>query len=230
MKTTFLRREDITPLISSFSFAKPEGYAYTAGQFTELRIPGRTSTRRWFTLSSSPTEEVLTITTRIPQQDPSAFKKALDALQPGDEVDVAEAMGDFVLPKLLQTPLVFVAGGIGITPFRSQLEWLAATGEERPIQLVYGVRTEEDIIFQESFDAAHQHAVIVVGQPSGAWGGERGQITGEMLIGLTEPSDDTLFYVSGPEPFVQAMHKQLQAQGIAGSNIVHDEFQGYEEL
>jgi len=136
-------------------------------------------------------------------------------------------MGDFVLPKLIQMPLVFVAGGIGVTPFHSMLEWLHATHEERPIKFLYGVRNEDEIVFQDTFHKAGVEPTIVVSEPSDAWGGERGRISAELVLGLEKPSEDTLVYVSGPEPMVQALAKDLHKAGLGKRQIVTDEFPNY---
>jgi ferredoxin-NADP reductase len=152
------------------------------------------------------------------------------ALKPGDEVDLAEAMGDFVLPKLAQTPLIFVAGGIGITPFHSIAEWLASTKEERPINLLHAVRTEEDIIFQDTFEAAGIKETVVVSEPSETWGGVRGRLDAETILGLEKPTDDTLIYLSGPEPMLEALEKDLLNHGIPKRQLVTDFFPGYTSL
>lgn len=234
MKATFTNRQQLTDTIVSFSFKPERPFTYTAGQFITLTLTGHVehgkSAERWFTLSSSPHEGTLTITTRVGVAAHTAFKRALDALQPGALVDISEPLGDFVLPRLVQTPLVFVAGGIGVTPFRSMLSWLHHAGESRPIRMLYQVNTEDDIIFQDVFDDARQHVTIVVNEPSAAWGGERGQLTAEMIIGLEKPTDDTLLYLSGPESFVQPLQATLRTMGVSGQNIVLDEFQGYDEL
>jgi len=204
---------------------------YTAGQFTELTIPHKhpddRGQKRWFTLSSSPTDKLLSITTKFAGDKGSSFKKALHELQPGTELNMADPMGDFVLPKLIQTPLVFVAGGIGITPFHSMLQWLTATHETRPIKLLYSVRNEDEIVFQSTFAAAKVHPTIVVGEPSPAWGGERGHITAELILGLEQPTEDTLVYVSGPEPMVEQLEKDLHKAGLKKSQFVGDFFPNY---
>jgi ferredoxin-NADP reductase len=143
---------------------------------------------------------------------------------------MAEPMGDFVLPKLIQTPLVFVAGGIGLTPFHSMFEWLAATGEQRPIKFLYGVRSEDEIVFQETFKKAGIEPTIVVTEPSPAWGGERGRLSAGLILGLEKPTDDTLVYVSGPEPMVQALAKDLHTAGLRKDQIVTDEFPNYQSI
>lgn len=232
MRATFIKSDPLTSAIRTFWFKPEKQFRYTAGQFTEMRLqhdnPDERGDTRWFTLSSAPTDELVSITTRYAGDDASSsFKKTLFALEPGTEVDIAEAMGDFVLPKLAQTPLIFVAGGIGLTPFHSMFAWLIDTGEQRNIRFLYAVNTENDIIFQDTFDKAGIHATIVVSNPSASWGGERGRLTADMILGLEKPTDDTLIYISGPEQMVEALQKDLGARGVSKRQLVGDFFPGY---
>lgn len=235
MKAVFDHSQAEADNIRTFYFKPEKPVRYTAGQYTELHLPNRhhdqRGTKRWFTLSSSPNGEFLTITTKYAGDDKSSsFKKTLFSLRAGTTVDMADPMGDFVLPKLIQTPLVFVAGGIGITPFHSMLEWLHETTEERPIKLLYGVRSEDEIIFQDTFHRAGIEPIVVVSEPSDAWGSERGRLNAELVLGLEKPSEDTLVYVSGPEPMVQALAKDLHKAGLAKHQIVSDEFPNYDVI
>lgn len=234
MTITFDHSEDVAANIATFYFKPEKPVDYTAGQFVEWTLPhvhpDNRGIKRWFTLSSSPTDGLISLTTRITDKNGSSFKKALRNLQPGNEMIISDAMGDFVLPKLIQTPLLFVAGGIGITPFHSILAWLAATDEKRPIKLIHGVHTEEDIIFQDTFDKAGQHATIVVSEPSSAWGGERGRLSAELILGIEKSSEDTLIYLSGPEPMVEQLEKELLAAGIKKHQLVLDSFPNYTEV
>jgi len=95
----------------TFYFRPEQPLSYTAGQFTELTIPHKRpderGLKRWFTLSSSPTSELLSITTKFNNDKSSSFKKALFGLKPGAELTMAEPMGDFVLPKLLSNTAGF---------------------------------------------------------------------------------------------------------------------------
>lgn len=221
--------------IRTFYFKPERPVKFTAGQFTELVIPhnhpDKRGQKRWFTLSSSPMTELLSITTKYAgDESSSTFKKALFGLEPGTQLTMADPMGDFVLPKLIQTPLIFVAGGIGITPFHSMLEWLALTGEQRPIKLLYGVNREEEIIFQETLDKAKQHTTIVVAHPTYAWGGEQGLLSADLILGLEKPTEDTLVYVSGPEPMVDSLEKDLIKAGLKKSQLVLDFFPNYASI
>jgi ferredoxin-NADP reductase len=231
MNVVFDHKKPEAASISTFYFKPEKPVQYTAGQFIELRLPHENpddrGQKRWFTLSSSPSEELISITTRFFGDEASSFKKALFALEPGAQLTISDPMGDFVLPKLIQTPLIFVAAGIGITPFHSILSWLADSDEQRPIKLLYAVHDEDQIIFQDTFDRAKQHATIVVSEPTAAWGGERGQLTADLVLGLEKPSDDTLVYVSGPEPFVEMLEKDLKKAGLRQDQLVLDFFPNY---
>lgn len=231
MKVVLDHSKDEAANIRTFYFRPEKPLNYTAGQYIELTLdhpnPDSRGKKRWFTLSSSPTDELLSITTKHAESKSSSFKNTLFNLEPGQELFLTGPMGDFVLPKLIQTPLIFVAGGIGITPFHSILTWLAATNEQRPIKMIYGVKSEEEIIFQQTFDEAKQHVTVVVSQPTPSWGGERGDLNAELIMGLTKPSEDSLVYVSGPEPMVEHFEKDLKKLGLKKHQLVLDFFPNY---
>jgi ferredoxin-NADP reductase len=231
MRVKFVQAKDEATNIRTFYFEAETKVVYTAGQYIELTLkhlhPDNRGIKRWFTLSSSPTEPLLSITTKLSEVKSSSFKKALVRLKPGDEVLMSDPMGDFVLPKLIQTPLVFVAGGIGVTPYHSMLTWLATTNEKRPIKFIYGVKSEDEIVFQETFHKAGQHVTVVVEQPSSAWGGERGNLSAELILGLSAPSEESLIYVAGPEVMVESLEKQLLGAGVKKHQLVLDFFPNY---
>ena len=219
--------------VRTFYFRPPAPISYTAGQYIELSVPhlhpDKRGQKRWFTLSSSPSHELVSITTKfvLGGGKSSSFKHALLKLQKGDEVAMSEPMGDFVLPKFLQIPLIFVAGGIGITPYHSMLNWLHDSKEERPITMIYGVGSEDEIIFQDTLNRSKHHVIIIVKEPSPTWGGEQGQLNAELIRGLGQPKKDSLIYISGPEPMVEKLNIDLIKQGIKQSQLVTDFFPNY---
>jgi ferredoxin-NADP reductase len=233
MKVIFDHTDQEAANIKTFWFRPERPIVYTAGQYIELtlnhRNPDARGKKRWFTLSCAPGHEQVSITTKYAGDDKSSsFKKALFRLKPGTGLTMSEPMGDFVLPKDPSIALIFVAGGIGLTPFHSIFEWLADQGEHRDIRFIYGVRTENEIIFQRAFERAGVHVTIVVGEPSETWGGERGSLSAESIIGLTQPSDDdALIYLSGPEPMIEVLAADLQTKGIQKRQLVTDFFPGY---
>ncbi|HUY85323.1 MAG TPA: FAD-dependent oxidoreductase [Candidatus Dormibacteraeota bacterium] len=234
MQVTLDHTKDEAANIRTFYFRPEKPVHYTAGQFIELTVkhprPDKRGAKRWFTLSSSPTDELLSITTKFAGDKSSSFKKTLFGLKSGATLNMSDPMGDFVLPKLIQTPLVFVAGGIGVTPFHSILTWLTATKEQRPIKLLYAVRNEDEIVFQDTFTRAGIQPTIIVSDPSPAWGGERGRLSDELILDLTKPTDDTLVYVSGPEPMVEALEKDLKKAGLRKDQFVGDFFPNYDAI
>lgn len=229
MKVTFVRREYIAHNISSFYFKPDKPIHYIAGQFTEIYLPhehhDKRGTKRWFTLSSAPSDELLAVTTNFAPEKSSSFKEELLSLQHGAELSAASPMGDFVLPKDPSIPLVFVAGGIGCTPFHSIIKELQNTGEERDITLLYSARTLDTVAFRETFDQLGEKFKIILSQED--WDGLTGQISAEMILELTQPSDDHYLYISGPEPMVETIWKDLKASGFNKRHIYTDFFPNY---
>lgn len=222
-----------TSRISTFWFKPERPIRYVAGQYVEMTLkhahPDDRGQKRWFTLSSSPNNSLLSITTKYDDVRSSTFKQALFALDPGAELDITEPMGDFVLPKDPRRPLIFVAGGIGITPFHSIVSWLAEEGEQRNIRFLYAVHSEDEILFEDTFQKAGIHMTIIVNQPSDAWGGERGRLTPEMILGLSDPTDNTLAFLSGPEPMIESLAEALKPR-LGKTSIVLDYFPGYRDV
>lgn len=236
MKAKLVRThtENLAGNIISFWFEPEKPLDYVAGQYTELSLPHEQpddrGTKRWFTLSSSPSDAPLvSITTKFAQK-PSSFKAALRGLKPGDNVHLAEPFGDFVLPVDERIPLVFVAGGIGITPFHSIIKFLYDTKQERDITFLYSVAAEHEMIFQDLFEPYGMKRVLVVDKPQGSWDGETGQLTGQRIVDLTHPVDDALIYISGPGLMVEALKEQLIKLDIDKTRVVGDFFPGYTNI
>jgi len=227
---TFSHFEEVTRGIKTLWFKPERPVRYIAGQFTELHLPHEPADdrgiRRWFTLSSSPTEELLAITTSFSTQRPSSFKQQLLTLQPGTTVTLADPMGDFVLPKDPTVPVVFVAAGLGITPVRSIVKWLLDTGERRDIRLLYGSHFSSQLAFRQLFAQYGLASTLLAKQLDGA-PATVGVLSPDQILTLAQSNSNSLLYVSGPEQFVEATIKTLQTQGIAEHRLVGDYFPGY---
>ncbi|HKR81737.1 MAG TPA: FAD-dependent oxidoreductase [Candidatus Saccharimonadales bacterium] len=234
MNIIFDHREQIAPCIYTFYFRSEKPVQYVAGQYAEFYLPhGGHDARgehRWFTLSSMPDEPLLAMTTKFAQSDGSSFKRQLRALKPGAQLGMTEPMGDFVLPKDPRVPVVFVVGGIGITPVRSMIAWLHARGESRPLQLVYAARRPKDLVFTNLFEAYGLHASPILTNPDGDWQGHTGHLNARHLLEVTGDSKGKLFYFSGPEPMVEALVAELKQHSVEPYQIVLDYFPGYSQL
>src|SRR6185436_20097378 len=129
----------------------------------------------------------------------STFKQTLAALQPGAIVDIAEPMGDFVLPKDMTIPLVFIGGGIGITPFHSMSKWLQDTDEQRNIRMLYAANHLEEVAFRDLFESVTQDLKIILSDPPADWRGLTGHLTAEKIQELIPDLIAQRIYISGPE-------------------------------
>lgn len=231
MRITFSHSEPVNDSYTTFWFKPEQPFFYTAGQFTELYIPhpdaDTRGLRRWFTLSSSPTEPLISITTKLAGQAGSSFKQRLQVLQPGDTIQADEAMGDFVLPKDTTIPVVFVAAGIGVTPVRSIVTWLIATGEERHVSLLQATSTQAQLAYADLWRRYPLAYTPIVKRPASGYTGLAGELTAPRILNIAPPDARNIYYLSGPEQLVEKLTKDLVAAGIPDYRVVTDYFHGY---
>ena len=228
------RRE--TPDVRSFVFTPNAPVGHRAGQYLMLRMDAPGDSRgpsRTFTISSSPTEgDRIMITTRV---SPSPFKQRLGSLPPGTELKARVPMGTFTLPENPAPWVVFLADGIGITPFRAIIRY--ATDVELPtdILLLYSCRTPEDIVFRNELeDLAHRNPrlriVTTVTRPeesTTAWPGPTRHVDADFLREHAGPLDDALVYAAGPPAMVEDMLGAAASLGVPKERLRAERFTGY---
>lgn len=230
--------ESIGRNIYEYQFKPLLPLSFKPGQYLEITLPLRKSdargNRRTFSLASSPTEDNVLLTVKHPEQS-SAFKQMLASLPEDTEVSANNLAGDFLLPYDEKTKLVFIAGGIGITPFRSMLKYLIDNRLGRTITLFYAVSDPKEIVYKEIFNEAKEYGLKVVYVLSVAkgesapksWNGEVGLVTTDMIQKHVLDYDKRQYYISGPDAMVQANVKLLRSMGIARTSIQTDYFAGY---
>jgi glycine betaine catabolism B len=233
MNVYFDHSEEVAKNTRSFYFRPEKPAHYLAGQFIELYLPApypdERGEKHWFTLSSSPTEPLLAITTKLAEPS-STFKQSLLALKPGEKVSMAEPMGDFVLPKDPTIPVIFVAAGIGVTPMRSMIKYLKDSGESRDIHMLYAAHELEDFAFRSLFDNYGTHLDMLLKAPPADWRGLSGELNAKRIATVTQEHKNPLIYLSGPELLVETLFKDLQALGIKSRQLVVDYFPGYKQI
>lgn len=219
-----------------FVFSSPERLYFTPGQYMEWTLAHpRTDSRgnrRYFTLASSPTEDTIRLGIKF-YPNGSSYKKALSSFADHETIAAGSLAGDFTLPKDAREKLVFIAGGIGITPFRSIIKFLVDTKEKRDIVLLYSNKVESEIMYQDVFAQAAVIGVktiyVLTDQdhlPTN-WTGEKGRITPIMIEKEVPDYIDRTFYLSGPHNMVVAFEEVLQEMGINRSQIKKDFFPGF---
>jgi ferredoxin-NADP reductase len=186
--------------------------------------------RRHITVVTSPTEKgVLGFATRMRD---SAFKRSLRELPAGAEVEVEPPKGNFVLPEETSRPLVFVAGGIGITVFRSMLRYIQDTGLGHRVTLIYSNRDRESTAFLDELRELEQESpnfrlVLTMTQDPG-WDGESRKIDAQFFRDyLGDDLNEYTFLVAGPPGMVEGMQEALAEAGAKEENVIPERYSGY---
>lgn len=222
MESKLIRSEKDSGNAVSYYFELPsDNYEWIAGQYTALMFQNNNDShdnKHWFTIASAPETKQIQITTRSNTTSP--FKNKLGLLQDGDSVYLAGAEGDFVWQES-QLPKVFIAGGIGITPFHSILESLSINKQDSDIHLVY-VNRDDNYVLKDKL-TSFQNSI-----PSLKITYLKGPITKDLIISEVPNLNNSLVYLSGPEPMVESVGNDLIASGLNDSQLKRDWFPGYD--
>ena len=221
--------------IYEFSFSKPNGCYYQAGQYLEWTLPharpDERGSRRYFTIASSPTEDEIKLGVKF-NQPSSSFKRTLLKMEPGAKIYAGSLAGDFVLPRTAAKKLVFIAGGVGITPFRSMLKYLLDKGERWDIILIYSARAIADVAYGDILAAAEQASglkIVLALNEDGpaAWPKIIGRLDAQQLRAHISDYKDRWFYLSGPSGLVDSYQKLLLTLEVPAARVKTDYFPGF---
>lgn len=220
-----VRRTPCGTDVASFTFERPAGYEYHAGQWLRLTLRmAEGPETRTFTHASAPLDPEIEIATRL---SGSSFKQALDSLAVGDHVDIAGPGGRTGLPAEA-TNVVFLVGGVGVTPARSLLrDALQRQHRFEDALVVFGNRDESCAPYLAELAEMGDIGVRVVPvyeHASAEWTGERGFVTAEMLRRHLDPSDGRPFFVAGPPIMVEAMEAVMDELGIDKGRRIIERF------
>ncbi|MDB5563337.1 MAG: hypothetical protein JWN11_2755, partial [Hyphomicrobiales bacterium] len=154
---TLVRIEQAGAGAYDFIFKSDRKLSFQPGQYLEwtlgVKHPDNRGNRRHFTIASAPTEPLVRLGVKF-YEESSSFKRALAAMKPGDQIQASQLGGSFVLPKDPEMKLAFIAGGIGITPFRSMVGSFLDSKDRRDAVLLYSNRIIEDIAYYDFFERA----------------------------------------------------------------------------
>lgn len=236
-RVRLIGNEPVADGTRAFHFEKPEGFTFKAGQALDLVLPARAvnaaqPARHTFSIVSAPHENCLTIATRMRD---SQYKQALASLTVGADVELDGPFGSLTLHKDPARPAVFVAGGIGITPFISILRQATREPLTRSLVLLYSNHRPEDAGFLAELQALDEQTanfeliatMTKIDASTQEWSGRRGQIDADLLARTVAPQASPIYYLAGPPGFVEAMQELLNGIGIDDDDIRSEGFYGY---
>lgn len=235
----FDHREQLTKDTYTFYFKRNgQERDFVPGQYYEIKLdvknPDERGDSRVFTISSSPTnKEFITITTRIIQ---SSFKLRLDELQPAEMVQFNGPWDDLNFDEKDTSPHVFLAGGIGVTPYHSIVSYGIDKNINTPMILFVSWKTRDEMVFDDFFRDANNHLenfsyvptlTVEEGLNPGNWDGETGRINEEMLRKYILEIPISKYFISGPPVMVKALKEIVEGMGVPKERIIAEEFEGY---
>jgi ferredoxin-NADP reductase len=230
-------REEVAEGTMAFQFEKPAGWTFKAGQFIDITLlePPETDAEgntRGFSIASAPQEEIIMVATRLRD---TAFKRVLKIVPLGTAVKIEGPFGNLTLHNNPARPAVMLAGGIGITPFRSILFRAANEKLTHRIFLFYSNRRPEDAPFLEALQKLEKEnlnykliaTMTDMEKSKQPWDGETGPVNKEMLERYLERAGSPIYYIAGPAGMVKGLHTMLNEAGVDDDDIRTEEFVGY---
>ncbi|HSH18460.1 MAG TPA: hypothetical protein VK978_03680 [Candidatus Saccharimonadales bacterium] len=236
LRLTLKSVEKVSDRVYNYVFTPDRQPDFLPGQYMEWTLPGvgmnLRGNRRTLSIASSPTEPA--VMTGVKFYTPSSsYKKVLKDLKPGSVVYAGQIAGDFVLPADTSLKLLFVAAGIGVTPFRSMLKYVLDAREQRDIVLIYAVSDASEIAYADVLAAAEQQGIKVLrlltarGDAPKDWQGSTGSLNAAFITAQVSDYKDRLAYLSGPNGMVQDVRADLIRTGVSAAKVKTDYFTGY---
>ncbi len=227
----------ISPDIYDFIFVPNQRLAFAPGQYMEWTLghdaPDNRGNRRYFTLASSPTENEIRLGVKF-YPNSSSYKQSMLNMDRHTEIFAAQLAGDFTLPKDPRQKCVFIAGGIGITPFRSMIQYLLDTHQQRDIVVLYSNKTADEIVYWELLNRAERelgirtiYTLTDTRHIPADWKWHVGRVDAKMIRANVLAYRDRVFYISGPNAMVTEVQSELtQHLRIRQNHIKIDFFPG----
>lgn len=211
-----------------------ERFTFKPGQYVFITLvnppyPDDRSNKRHFSIVNSPNQKgIITIATRIRE---SGFKKSLQELPNNSAVEIGPIAGGFILPGESIRPLVFIAGGIGITPYISMLRYVNEEKLPYNITLIYSNRDRQSTAYFDEIQTLNSQLstlkVILTMTDDPNWPGEKRRIDAQFIKDYTKDLQNPLYLVVGPPAMVDTVQKALLEAGVAPENIKIENFTGY---
>ena len=223
---TLHRTQQLSATLFQVEFLPEKPIDFIPGQFIELILPNtddhdERGHRRWFSVASTPQEQILSIITRYNPKASSSFKNQLFSLDAKANLLIADPMGDFVLPKDSRIPTIWIAAGVGIAPFISMARSLQYSVSNHSAHLFWTTSEDETLPHQTDFNDTLSTVFIADKDTSLTPDHITSQIS-------TDTLKSGLFFIAGPEQFVERFIEKLATIGIPRQRLIGDFFHGYD--
>jgi ferredoxin-NADP reductase len=237
MRAVIGKKEEVAKLTCYAEFdLQGEEVDFKPGQYFFVTLEPNDETHKdqlthHFSIVNSPNQKgVLALATRL-RLDESLFKRTINDAKIGDEVEIGKIAGGFVLPDDTDKPIVLIALGIGITPYRSMLRWAMEANKPYRFTLIYSDDNKESMAFLDELqqmekDHDNLELVCIITKDEN-WQGEKRHVNGELLKDYLDDINNCLYYISGPPKAVTAVAESLEQARIPSDNIKTDSFSGY---
>ncbi|MBI4215740.1 MAG: FAD-dependent oxidoreductase [Parcubacteria group bacterium] len=242
-RVKLLDKKEVAQDTWAFFWEKPADFSVKAGQFIKISIAldgeKNLENTRSMSLASAPFEPYLISVMRMTG---SFFKQALRDLKIGDFVDIRGPLGRLLLAEETDKPraagiaygdarLVFLAGGIGVVPFRSMVLEEEKKGFPHEIYLFYSAREINQAPFWDDLrnirNPRYHFIGTVTGSADRGWQGERGRIDEAMLSRHLKNLSEPIYYIVGLEDMVKSLKEQLQRLGLPPDQVRIESFGKY---
>lgn len=231
----FIKKDKVAKDTYSFYFSRAQlDFDFLPGQYIDMILPIKNpdyrGSERSFTISSSPSDKNhIIITTKIIK---SSFKKTLINLKSSQLVEFNGPWGGFVFKEEETFPRVFLAGGIGITPFHSTIAYAHSKNLSIPITLFVSFSGWEDAVFyKELSDVSKENPnikiIYTITHPDDQWKGETGRISEALIKKYVSDISKPLYYIVGSPDMVAAMEEIVLGMGVPNERIFIENFTGY---
>lgn len=220
MQLTLIKQQPIYDDVATFFWRAPDTINWRAGQYGVFYLPHDnfdiSGPERFFTISSAPYEKHIAFTTRLTS---SSYKRTLKRLKPGDTIRLQSIGGEFVIQDP-STPLVFIAGGIGITPFRSMLLDLNYRCQPINITLIYQNKSSH-ILFKDELETLKaKHPQFHISYLTGP-----NRLTTQYIQKTLPNLTDSSIYIAGPTPMIDQTETLLLQFGLNPDQLYYDYFE-----
>lgn len=230
----FKERKQLTPTSFEYIFTPNKPQHFEPGQYIEIQVPSKKhdfrGSRRSFSMTSAPGDDELRLGIKF-YEPSSTFKQTLRELPDNFVITATGTSGGFTLPKDTKMPLLYIAGGIGITPFISHLKTLMKQDQARDIVLVYSVSSVDELAYKDALIASGIKVIVVtqsdaaITPPKGWTHANARTMTKELFATYVKDAASRRAYISGPPLMIDGVKKQLHELRVR--HIKTDYFIGY---